>query len=493
MDGCERKHAGWILGAIALVAAGCGGDSSSPAPQASASPSTAASSTPAITEPSTTALTATDPAAPPTPSTQESATLPWATDEWETASPREAGAPPLAGEVGTPAELVTTTGNVPLTEREPAPADAIQPASFNASAEGGDDGLEIPFAEEGTPEWRLYEVARLMAIPWDDDVDGSNDSSTNATPSAAAIAGRRRNLLEAITQAGQIIAATHSDATRQGVFENAVHYLCSAHMELAIQGDAEHARRLTDVAEALYAAKPDSPAAVASASKLVELARSMAEFYGAQDTAWVQAHVTQARLFVERFPREESRAAIALLDAGRTCERHGLDAEALQCYSLLRERFADTPYGDEVAAVFRRMTLPGSVLTNGDFGGATIDGGFAAIEDFRGQKTLVAFWSSGSTTFEQDLTAIQAAEAAAGNQLAVIGVNLDAHDADVEQFLEAHPLAWPQIFDPDPEFRGTQNPVAAHYGIVTVPYYLLIDADGRVLAATKSLAEVPLR
>jgi peroxiredoxin len=363
----------------------------------------------------------------------------------------------------------------------------VPPVTANA------DG-EIPFVEEGTPEWRIYEITRLLAAPpMQKEVVSNAGVPQLVDRTAEEIAvDRQRNLAQIVSHAGQIIAATHADAAKESLFYHAVHYVSAAHVELALLGEADSARQLTEISEAIFAEKPKSPAAVEAAARLLELAQRMGERHGAANKDWVRAHATQARLFAQRFPLETSRCVTALLDAGRACEQVGLDGDARNCYLQLSSQFGDTPFADAVAAVVRRMNLVGSMLTAESFGGPTIDGGFITIDQFRGKHVLVVFWSGDSPTFANDFPRLQQLQQAHPDDLVIVGVNLDLNEATVDQFLESHPLKWRQIFDPDNSRRGTLNPVASYYGVTTVPLYWLIDKQGKVLAAPVDLMSVAL-
>lgn len=397
-------------------------------------------------------------------------------------------APPVAA-VSTSSTAATSTAETAPVRAATTPPSARPETTDSPAAEP-----EIPFAEEGTPEWRLYEIARLVVPPpTRKEIIGEDGSSQVVDRSPQEIAlERKENLRRVIAHAGQVIAATHADPAQESLLTNAVHYLSAAHVELALMGDAEHARQLGEVSEALYAARPKSAAAVSSAAHLVELARQMADRYGRLDASWARAHATQARIFAERFPQEQTRAAAILLEAGRTCEAAGLPDVARDCYLLLSGRFADTPHADAVAAVLRRMNLPGTTLSAADLSGPTIEGGYLSIEQFRGRYVLVCFWASDSASFEQDVPRLQQLQAEQGDRLVLLGINLDIHEAAVDQFLEAHPLRWQQVFDSDPARRGRQNPVASYYGVSTVPLYWLIDPEGKVLAAPADLNRLPL-
>ena len=360
---------------------------------------------------------------------------------------------------------------------------------------GAEDLPAVPFAEEGTVDWRLFEIAELMGapLPQKKQIVAADGSRQEVDLSPQEIASEQKaRLRQAVAHAGQVIAATHADRERETQFNNAVHYLCAAHVELAILGEAESARKLGEVAEAIWHEKPKSEAAVESAYRLVELARRMADLYGRQDAEWVRAQARQARLFGERFPEEESRVAVALMDAGRACELAGFTDFARDCYRRIRDRFPDSPYADGIVTAMRRVSLEGRTLAAEDFGGPTIEGGFLSIDRFRGRHVLVAFWMTDSPTFLADLPALKQIEETHQGGLEIIGVNLDQDETAVDRFVDEHDIGWRQVFDPDPENRGAYNVVARFYGITVVPVYWLIGPDGTVLQAPADIRNLPL-
>jgi hypothetical protein len=393
-----------------------------------------------------------------------------------------------------PSQPAPALATLPTASITSSAGDLHEPAASESNAVETEELPPIPFSREGTPEWRLYEITRLMAPPALQKEVVRADGETEIverTPQEITV-DRKAALQQVVGHAGQVIAATHADSEQESLFTNAVHYLCTAHVELAILGEADSARQLGEVSEAIYREKPESAAAVESAAKLVELARRMAELYGASDAEWIRAHVTQARLFSERFPKAESQASMALLAAGRNAEQRGLAEEARQCYTLLEQKYPGTPFAEEIAGVLRRMKLPGRVLQAGDLGGATIDGGYVSVEQLRGKHVLVVFWTTDSPTFESDLPVIKQIKQTQGDNLVVLGVNLDQDELAVDRFLEQHAMGWRQIIDPNPELRGSRNPVASYYGVATVPLYWLIDPSGKVIAAPADIRNLGL-
>ncbi|MFV0442405.1 MAG: TlpA family protein disulfide reductase [Planctomycetaceae bacterium] len=467
---CYRQRlCGGVLSLLALTWLGCGAES--PPPVADVSPRR---SEPVVAAPLEAA--ATDDAV----ATEIRAVAPEPIGVAETASaPVESSAPT--------APAATADSGTATTEPGGATATTSGPTTNT-------DAMEIPFAKEGTPEWRLYEIARLIVPPaTQKQVVDSDGQATLVDRSVDEITSdRRHSLQQVVSHAGQIIAATHADAAQEALFGNAVHYLSSAYVELAVMGEAESARKLSELAEALFAQKPQSSATVEASARLLELAERMGQLHGGSNSEWTRAHATQARLFASRFPLETSRCVAALIDAGRACEQASLTTDARSCYLLLVQQFGDTPFAESVAPIARRLNLVGQTLGAQDFGGPTIDGGFVSIDQFRGHAVLIVFWSAESASFAKDFPQLQTLQEQQGDQLAIVGVNLDVDESKVDRFLESHPLQWRQIFAPDSSRRGTQNPVASYYGVTTVPQYWLIDPQGKVLAAPADLGKLPL-
>ena len=62
----------------------------------------------------------------------------------------------------------------------------------------------------------------------------------------------------------------------------------------------------------------------------------------------------------------------------------------------------------------------------------------------------------------------------------VIGVNIDTDEKAVENFVENQRLDWQQIFFPGRAQRGWNSPIAAYYGVNTLPTMWVLDPNGIV-------------
>jgi thiol-disulfide isomerase/thioredoxin len=343
-------------------------------------------------------------------------------------------------------------------------------------------------AEPGSPEALLLliaeEVAAANAAAERQQQNSSGDTTTSATIGSDDI--YRRHLERVVELATDVIAATHLDPAAEQSFNNAVHYLSDARLELASTGDAAQARLLIDDADSLYERDQDSFAAAEAGDKVVELAERMARTLGDDDPEWLTEYATQAQRFAERFPGD-SRAALGLFTAGRLCDRFGSVEPARVCLQTVQEEFPGTVFAAQSAGFLRRLTLRGRAL---ELQGATIDGGFADIDHYKGKAVLVVFWSSTSPTFAEHLPQLQQVESRYPDHLAFIGINLDTDESALDAFLSAHQIAWPQIVSADPSERGGRHPLARDFGIQVLPTYWLVDAEGIVVDESLSIGEL---
>jgi len=193
---------------------------------------------------------------------------------------------------------------------------------------------------------------------------------------------------------------------------------------------------------------------------------------------FIQEFAIQARLFATRFPKD-GRAVQLLSAAGQSAELYHMDSEAVSCFSLLRENFAQSPQAAQATAVLRRLELKGKPLK---LGGETLDGGFVNIEQFRGKPALIIFWASDSEPFQTLLPGLQQVlHNYEKSALTVIGVCLDESDKPMQEFIEKNGLSWTQIFYADQAKRHWEHPLVQFYGVHDIPSIWLVSADGIVV------------
>ena len=115
-----------------------------------------------------------------------------------------------------------------------------------------------------------------------------------------------------------------------------------------------------------------------------------------------------------------------------------------------------------------------------DFHVTDIKGGPLSVTQFKGRVVLVYCWASWCLPCVQELPEIvrlYKKHHAAGFE--IIGISLDSDRAGFDAFLKSHPdMTWPQYFDGS----GWANKVSSKYGIRSMPYGILVNAAGDIVA-----------
>lgn len=117
-----------------------------------------------------------------------------------------------------------------------------------------------------------------------------------------------------------------------------------------------------------------------------------------------------------------------------------------------------------------------------------LGGKLHGLNDHRGHRVLLNFWASWCRPCLEEMPALNQAQAKFGeNAPIVIGIAMD-EPAHVRAFLTAHPVNYPILIGQ----MGTPD-TSQQLGNATqmLPYSVLIDADGRILATRAGALSAP--
>jgi peroxiredoxin len=356
-----------------------------------------------------------------------------------------------------------TSATAGQTEPPPtdAPANSQTAANPGGPAQSNADPQAIP--KEGSPEWLLGQllVLRTQPVP------------TGMTPQDNAARTEYNQKLVAASL--ELIEKTHAQKELEPIFNRAVQILCDARLELAMAGSADDIKALQDDAEAFYKRDPTSAAAEEAGWHLARLAHTNAR-QARNDRRKIQAFAIAARLFATRFPKSEAKALPMLAAAGQTCELYHLDAEAMNCFVMLEEKFPKTPQAEQATAILRRLDLKGKKVV---LAGEMSDGGYLKKGKLLGRPVLVVFWSSDSESFQELLPELQKVlRPYERSGLRILGVCLDEEKAPMDAFIAKNGLNWTQLFYADPDKRHWDHPLAKYYGVHDLPSVWLVDQEG---------------
>jgi hypothetical protein len=183
----------------------------------------------------------------------------------------------------------------------------------------------------------------------------------------------------------------------------------------------------------------------------------------------------------------------ALYNLASGSEFNNAEDEARAYYGQLAKDHANTEAGKKAAGALKRLDLVDKTI---DISGPGRDGRKVDAQSYRGKSLLIVFWSSDASLFKSDIPKFEAlAQKYAPKGLEIVGVNLDASKAGMDEFLRENPLPWPQIH----EEGGMESRLANEYGIISLPTMFLVDPHGKVVnrrlrspADVERLLEKPL-
>ena len=203
---------------------------------------------------------------------------------------------------------------------------------------------------------------------------------------------------------------------------------------------------------------------------------------------WRAEFAQLATHYLQTFPREEPRSVPLAYTAGRLCEQHGQLSEARACYLQIVRLTPDSLHGSEAERILRRLDLVGNPPP---VAGPTLDGEMLQLDDLLGKPVLLVIWSTEAESCVKELPgllpAIRQAQQAG---VQVVGMALDTDRKAVQAFVAKHKLDWTQLHFTDSEQRGWKNPVTTHFGVLEVPAFWLIDANGNTVSTTATLASL---
>ena len=171
--------------------------------------------------------------------------------------------------------------------------------------------------------------------------------------------------------------------------------------------------------------------------------------------------------------------------AGAALEFEAMNLTSLvdATYDVMASRFDDpaTSTGVEAELAMRAKEAREGVIGRVfDPALPSVDGSPLSLLDYRGKVVLMPFWAS---TFPQSLQIVGRLielEKKYSQDVAIVGMNLDAAGPGVDKDLRDNDLGFPSYRAESSVNERTANPVAAQFGLVSMPFIVILDPDGRV-------------
>ena len=284
-------------------------------------------------------------------------------------------------------------------------------------------------------------------------------------------AGREKSLRKIVIAADKALAGDPKD---EEILMKAYEAKAAALRGLAQSGDDDAAARLSKFLKSLE--RNDTPAV----HEFLLIQKAVGE--SGSDAAIRQAVIAKAVAYMQAGNVEKlSRVAASL---GRVFEDRGFKNSAAELYSqtAISLKGSTTKRGKTLARVYdgyaRRNRLVSSKLTV--LSGKTIDGKPVEWKDYKGKVVLIDFWATWCGPCIAEIPNVKRAYHKYHDRgFEVIGVSIDRNPEDVRAFLKKVYLPWTSIVHNDP---SESHPMQYYYGVTGIPFTILVDRDGTVVA-----------
>ncbi|MEO1524442.1 MAG: hypothetical protein AAFX06_03360 [Planctomycetota bacterium] len=174
-----------------------------------------------------------------------------------------------------------------------------------------------------------------------------------------------------------------------------------------------------------------------------------------------------------------------LAGAALRFESVGRDAFVDETFRILEEQFTepDAATTREIAMAKRAREARRSVvgrLFAPDL--PSVDGRELKIESYRGKVILMPFWAIRVPESLQIVGQLKAIRDANPDQVAIVGMNLDSADAPLPEFLAQADLDFQSYQSVSSVEESGANPVAEQFGLVSLPFVVILNQEARVVA-----------
>lgn len=202
---------------------------------------------------------------------------------------------------------------------------------------------------------------------------------------------------------------------------------------------------------------------------------------------WAKAAIQkteETRDFLLQYTDTAKSPAVALYALG-IVQQNNPEPEKLQpVINRLSARFSNNEEVKKIAAAFaaslaRQQAMPAVGKTAASFSLPDPSGQTVTLESFRGKYTLVDFWASWCAPCRKENPNIVAAyQRYKDKNFTILGVSLDKDRDAWLKAIDKDGLTWTQVSD----LKQWESIVVPLYGIEGIPYNLLLDPEGKIIA-----------
>ncbi len=175
-----------------------------------------------------------------------------------------------------------------------------------------------------------------------------------------------------------------------------------------------------------------------------------------------------------------------LASAALQLEAAGRDAFVEETFRILSEQFTDpqaaTTAEVETAknAMRARQDVIGSAFDFSEL--PSVPGQSVSPEDYEDKVVLMPFWAITIPESLQLVRSLKEIRDRYPERVSIIGINLDPEQAPLQEFLAANEMGFPSFRSVSSSTESVANPMAARFGLVSLPFVAILDRDGTVAA-----------
>jgi len=158
--------------------------------------------------------------------------------------------------------------------------------------------------------------------------------------------------------------------------------------------------------------------------------------------------------------------------------------KAAKWYAQCKQRFPNTTFGRRSAGALVRLNGPGANTAIG-FKGKTFDGKIFDLQRYRGKIVVIHYWETWCANGFEDLVKVESKF----DDVVVVSCNIEQETGKLKEWLGKNKEKLPKILLHEP---GTvdDSPLAHQLGIATEPMVLLIDKNGKLVAANIAFGDL---
>ncbi|MEZ2440698.1 redoxin domain-containing protein [Chitinophaga sp. RCC_12] len=148
-------------------------------------------------------------------------------------------------------------------------------------------------------------------------------------------------------------------------------------------------------------------------------------------------------------------------------------------YASLPEIIRGTPSGKRIAGMLPLMKRSAEGAMIADLSQADSSGQEISLSGFKGKYVLIDFWASwcGPCRAENP-NLLKAYNSYQSKGFTIVGISLDTDAGKWKKAIKDDQLPWTQLSD----LKGRENAIAKYYNVRGIPWNILVDRDGRIVA-----------